>query len=336
MTFFSDFFWGSMALVGEGDPRWIVTDRPDGKNVNAWHWTEKEVSDWSKSRMTALLEKQTLVDTPQLKCRTTTMASIEGEATVFNRKGKISFLLDMNCAVHWEGEVFDAAGTSLGSCKGKLTIPELEHDTDPDTLRVEVSGSGYEEGKFLPIMQKDGRVWIRSKAASFLKELKEGHGVQDKKSSIQTNPRKPGEAKNKDDDGQKGNWSCRLEWRAAPSNLWEALTHEGRVSAYTRSPAKVKAEVGGAFSFLNGMIQGTFTEVEPMKSLGMRWRLNDWPADHYSAVTITLQSPSDGTTTLNLTQTDIPASEVERVKQGWQQNFWDPIKMLFGYGYDLK
>lgn len=28
------------------------------------------------------------------------------------------------------------------------------------------------------------------------------------------------------------------------------------------------------------------------------------------------------TTTLNLTQTDIPASEVERVKQGWQQNFW--------------
>lgn len=26
----------------------------------------------------------------------------------------------------------------------------------------------------------------------------------------------------------------------------------------------------------------------------MRWRLNDWPADHYSAVTITFQSPSDG------------------------------------------
>lgn len=36
------------------------------------------------------------------------------------------------------------------------------------------TGSGYEEGKFLPIMQKDGRVWIRSKAASFLKELSAG------------------------------------------------------------------------------------------------------------------------------------------------------------------
>lgn len=36
------------------------------------------------------------------------------------------------------------------------------------------TGSGYEEGKFLPIMQKDGRVWIRGKAASFLKELSAG------------------------------------------------------------------------------------------------------------------------------------------------------------------
>jgi hypothetical protein len=27
-----------MARLGEGDPRWLVTDRQDGRNVNAWHW----------------------------------------------------------------------------------------------------------------------------------------------------------------------------------------------------------------------------------------------------------------------------------------------------------
>ena len=27
-----------MALKGEGDPRWIVTNRDDGRNVNNWHW----------------------------------------------------------------------------------------------------------------------------------------------------------------------------------------------------------------------------------------------------------------------------------------------------------
>ena len=27
-----------MAKFGEGDPRWIVEVRPDGVNVNNWHW----------------------------------------------------------------------------------------------------------------------------------------------------------------------------------------------------------------------------------------------------------------------------------------------------------
>ncbi len=28
----------SMAKWGEGDPRWIVEERPDATNVNNWHW----------------------------------------------------------------------------------------------------------------------------------------------------------------------------------------------------------------------------------------------------------------------------------------------------------
>ncbi len=27
-----------MAKWGEGDPRWIVEERADAKNVNNWHW----------------------------------------------------------------------------------------------------------------------------------------------------------------------------------------------------------------------------------------------------------------------------------------------------------
>lgn len=28
-----------MAKWGEGDPRWIVEERPDATNVNNWHWS---------------------------------------------------------------------------------------------------------------------------------------------------------------------------------------------------------------------------------------------------------------------------------------------------------
>ena len=125
-----------MAKVGEEDPRWIVSDRSDGRNVNAWHWTEKDVTEWVKSRLVELVENQSIVDTPMLKCKTADIANSDGEGTVFNRKGKVSFLLELNFAVKWEGETFDDDGNSTGSCKGKLTVPDLEHDTDTAKLQV--------------------------------------------------------------------------------------------------------------------------------------------------------------------------------------------------------
>ena len=40
-----------MAKWGEGDPRWIVEERPDATNVNNWHWTEKNADAWSKAKL---------------------------------------------------------------------------------------------------------------------------------------------------------------------------------------------------------------------------------------------------------------------------------------------
>ena len=40
-----------MAKWGEGDPRWIVEERPDATNVNNWHWTERNADKWSKQKI---------------------------------------------------------------------------------------------------------------------------------------------------------------------------------------------------------------------------------------------------------------------------------------------
>ena len=47
----------AMAKVGEGDARWIVAERADGTNVNAWHWQERDVLPWAKRRLQELLGK---------------------------------------------------------------------------------------------------------------------------------------------------------------------------------------------------------------------------------------------------------------------------------------
>lgn len=46
-----------MAKWGEGDPRWIVEQRDDGRNVNNWHWTEKNATNWSKDKIKELLRE---------------------------------------------------------------------------------------------------------------------------------------------------------------------------------------------------------------------------------------------------------------------------------------
>jgi hypothetical protein len=37
-----------MARWGEGDERWIVSDRPDGTNVNGWHWVRVLIGRFQK------------------------------------------------------------------------------------------------------------------------------------------------------------------------------------------------------------------------------------------------------------------------------------------------
>ena len=44
-----------MAKIGEGDARWIVSERQDGTNVHNWHWSEKDVMPWARQRFSELL-----------------------------------------------------------------------------------------------------------------------------------------------------------------------------------------------------------------------------------------------------------------------------------------
>ena len=56
----------AMAKFEQADPRWIVADRADGTNVNAWHWQEKDCTAWSRRRLGQLFDGAVLVDSPRV------------------------------------------------------------------------------------------------------------------------------------------------------------------------------------------------------------------------------------------------------------------------------
>ena len=62
-----------------------------------------------------------------------------------------------------------------------------------------------------------------------------------------------------------------------------------------------------------------------------KWRFSSWPQDRYSLVTITLEEKK-GKTVLTLKQDGVPPEDLERTQQGWKNNIWERMKVIFGYG----
>ena len=114
-----------MAKWGEGDPRWIVEERPDATNVNNWHWyefyayfpgnaisfvcnlcffrTEKNATEWSKNRFRVLFEGL-VIDDGALRCEIMKVSESNGEACANNRKSKLIFFYEWHLELDWSGK----------------------------------------------------------------------------------------------------------------------------------------------------------------------------------------------------------------------------------------
>eukprot|EP00878_Enallax_costatus_P032582 GHUV01035818.1.p1 GENE.GHUV01035818.1~~GHUV01035818.1.p1 ORF type:complete len:172 (-),score=16.52 GHUV01035818.1:171-686(-) len=116
-------------LLRPQDPRWLVQKREDGTNVNQWHWSEKDCSEWTKQRLTELLSNITLLSGPAT-AKTTGLKSVDGDSYLNVRKAKLIASYELNIKVNWEGTTADGQKGS-----GVLELPYVadeNHDEDPE------------------------------------------------------------------------------------------------------------------------------------------------------------------------------------------------------------
>lgn len=171
----SYFIWKqlvNMAKWGEGDPRWIVEERPDATNVNNWHWTEKNATPWSKDRLHALLDKFLIKDDDMLpKCTVYCVDRIDGEATANNRKGKLIFFYEWYIVLKWEGKM----SYSKSMHKGRATIPNLSEENELDDIEITITVDQpcKEAERLKQFMYNVGRSKIREQLGIYLRELRE-------------------------------------------------------------------------------------------------------------------------------------------------------------------
>ncbi|KAF5286147.1 hypothetical protein FQR65_LT12904 [Abscondita terminalis] len=334
-----------MAKWGEGDPRWIVEERPDATNVNNWHWTERDASVWSKERIKNLfLDAETKIRGAKVKI--TEIEKCEGEASANNRKGKLIFFYEWVLVFKWEGQLEN----SNERHQGTITIPNLSEENEVHEVDIQiVLKEDLQDSESLKeILNKEGKEFIRNLLKQYLDSLqvefskgmilppKDGvHSdkIKNLSSGFNKVSMQPIISKSSTTKGNVDTATLQIKekFQCRARELFDVLTRVEMVMAFTRSEVKLVPVQGGSFELFGGNITGTFEELIPEKKIVQKWRYKQWPLGHFSTVTITFSEKSDHTEIV-VKQTQVPKSEVDITKQNWERYYWNSIKQTFGFG----
>lgn len=123
------------------------------------------------------------------------------------------------------------------------------------------------------------------------------------------------------------------EFRTTAQEMYQTFTDPQRLAAFTRAPPKVfeGARKGGKFELFGGNVVGEYKELDEPKKIVQSWRLQQWPAGHYSTLEIEFdQNDVDSVTVMRVNWTGVPVGQEEVTKENWQTYYVHSIKRTFG------
>jgi activator of HSP90 ATPase len=328
-----------MALLGEGDSRWIVQDRPDGKNVGNWHWTEKDMLPTAKNKFKDAFKNE-LVSGSNTDIKIN-FDSLKGDICMYNRKGKIKLVCDYQLKVKWEGTI---KSSDENTVKGKGSI-QYEIDIEGEQkFRVSFDKEIPENIIFKEILNTDGKSMVIQNSVRVINEIK------DEMSNLQ---KQMGEIKELSKSlPVRSSYGVRV-YGSQPLNTDSPLfTNVGQVVEFEFAPADqlygcicnfhnltngnggINSEVGGSFHLFDGSVNGILKEAVPNTKIVQLWRHNSWPENHYSEVMLHFEPTVNGTK-VSLSQKQVPVSDVNSILSRWEENVWSTIKNLFSWNYKI-
>jgi len=153
------------------------------KNVNAWHWEERNVMPWATTRLPELLTASDISFGGNGTLSVTKVDDIKGDAYINMRKGKFRLGFEIAIGkVHWEGEIKSDDGSIVGSCKGSCAVSEFCEDAEDDdydvcNFKMEDEEKSEDEAgeKLLAAMKKRDKKEARDKLFKTMK--KEGRNA---------------------------------------------------------------------------------------------------------------------------------------------------------------
>jgi len=347
-----------MAKLGEQDSRWIVAARDDGKNVANWHWSEKNLSNAMKARLTEMLQGLTLTNN-SVTIVFTEVEKVDGEMTAMNRKGKTIYVYDFSIKMKFKGEIApkEAIDEKI-EATGVLELSDVMVDDDDYQQKITIDHEDKTKYPIKDTIKKHVNKKILDILNMLVEEARVSVNVQQPVANVQvitedapvkimngspvslstSNSVKKIEINTNQSPKTQGDIKTikqTVTFEVPPQPFYEFLTDERKISAFTQGICKFSTiSPGGPFEMFGGNVVGTQLNLEPNKVIEQNWRFKSWPENHFSKLKIEFKE-ENGSTKLTLTQTGVPANDYDRTRGGWEEYFWSRIRGICGWNYKI-
>ncbi|KAF1952572.1 Aha1domain family protein [Byssothecium circinans] len=321
-------------------------------NPNNWHWVNKDVSGWAKEYLDKELS-QIEAEQDGVTAEVTNVMSMDGDVDVSQRKGKVITLFDVKVKLEYSGKNKDGEEAS-----GTITIPEVAHDTEEDEYVFEIDVYSDDaskqpvkdlvRSKLVPQLRKSLAKLGPALVAEHAKDIQHAPGSNPSSgfstpkvyssSSVNKSESKSSATSSKTESGSVVNTTTitdSTEFRTTAEELFKTFTDPQRLAAFTRSPPTnfTGAKPGGTFELFGGNVSGEFTELEEPTHIVQKWRLAQWPAGHFSTLSIWFdQNDVDAVTVMRVEWKGVPIGQEEPTKGNWGEYYVKSMKMTFGFG----
>lgn len=333
-----------MALKGAGDPRWVVRERTDGTNCGKWHWEDKNVSGWAHERIKQLLRPElvSVGASPGTHegVNMVELEKVEGDATLYNRKGVLKVLYDVKVSGKW------SSCHELEDDRTNGTFKYEIFDEDPDVV-VTMDSKSKCQPQYKTLIAKALQPVVTETSRKFIKELRAGADASLEGVRLPEPKRKPVETKVTDflrsgmdqkpsEPVKKDTSTCELKlidkFLCSPMDLFKVLTEQPRLEAITRAKAVSNPVAGGDFDLMKGTITGRYMELNPGNNIVMLWKMRTWDMGGPGTLVKVTMEQDENYTTMNVRIEHVPTKYKTETEGFWRLQIFQSIKIIMGYG----
>jgi activator of HSP90 ATPase len=119
-----------------------------------------------------------------------------------------------------------------------------------------------------------------------------------------------------------------VRFKSPPAKVYNLLMDAKKHASFTGSPVKMSKKMKGEFSVFEGYCTGYNIELIEDFKIVQAWNFKEegWPSDHFSICAFLFEQEGENTK-LTFTQTGIPEHKAASLRKGWNEYYWEAMKM---------